>query len=107
MSKSSGREWAERVNAARVLTQKHESRAEAAAALSRKYGISKRQAYRYLEAAQKRDTPLLIPESKVVFTVKLPEGLVEALRQHAAYTKKSLGAVVAQALEAYLGRGRG
>ena len=107
MSKSSGREWAERVNAARVVTQKHESRAEAGAALSREYGISKRQAYRYLEAAQRRDTPLPIPESRVVFIVKLPEGLVEALRQHAAHTRKSLGAVVAHALEAYLGRGRG
>jgi hypothetical protein len=48
-----------------------------------------------------------IPEPKVAFTVKLPRDLIRAVRPFATSTGQPLGEVVTQALEAFLGRGRG
>src|ERR671919_381039 len=83
MARSSDPERAARLNAALALMQEHESLSQAAAVLVGRFGISKRQAYRYLDQARARDGPVPIPDRKVAFTVKLSEGLVEALRQHA------------------------
>jgi predicted DNA-binding transcriptional regulator YafY len=87
--------------------KEHESLSQAAAVLVRKFGISKRQAYRYLDQARARDGPVPIPDRKVAFTVKLSEGLVEALREHARSKGKRLSEIVAEALGAFLRRGRG
>ena len=93
------------MNVALALMRKYDSLPEAAAALARQYAISKRQAYRYLYEAQARDKPVPVPDQKIAFTVKLSEGLVQELRRHAARTGKSLGELVAQALEAFLRKG--
>ncbi len=106
MARSSNVEWAQRVNVALALMRKYESLPEAAAALARQYAISKRQAYRYLHEAQARDRPFPVPDQKIAFTVKLSEGLVQELRRRAARTGKSLSELVAQALEAFLRKGR-
>jgi len=107
MPKSSDPERAARLNAALALIQESENLSQAATVLVRKYGISKRQAYRYLGEARARDGPVPIPDRKVAFTVKLSEGLVEALRKHARVRGKRLTEIVAEALEAFLRRGRG
>lgn len=107
MARSSDPERAARLNAALALMQEHESLSQAAAVLVRRFGISKRQAYRYLDQARARDGPVPIPDRKVAFTVKLSEGLVEALRQHARVRGKRLSEIVAEALGAFLRRGRG
>jgi predicted DNA-binding transcriptional regulator YafY len=107
MARSSDPERAARLNAALALMQEHESLSQAAAVLVGRFGISKRQAYRYLDQARARDGPVPIPDRKVAFTVKLSEGLVEALRQHARVRGKRLSEIVAEALGAFLRRGRG
>lgn len=107
MARSSDPERAARLNAALALMQEHESLSQAAAVLVRRFGISKRQAYRYLDQARARDGPVPIPDRKVAFTVKLSEGLVEALRQHARVRGKRRSEIVAEALGAFLRRGRG
>ena len=107
MARSSDPERAARLNASLALMQEHESLSQAAAVLVRRFGISKRQAYRYLDQARARDGPVPIPDRKVAFTVKLSEGLVEALRQHARVRGKRLSEIVAEALGAFLRRGRG
>ena len=70
------------------------------------YGISKRQAYRYIQEARmiRKDVP--IPDTKIAFTVKLSQNLIQALRQHAKDTGKTLSVIVTQSLEAFLQNGQ-
>jgi len=79
---------------------------DAAATLGARYGMSKRQAYRYLHEAQQQPQPVPIPQHKIAFTVKLSEGLVQRLRQRARSSGQTLSELVSQALEALLGKGR-
>ena len=106
MARSSDAVKAERINAALDALRRYDSLAEAAQALVQAYGMSKRQAYRYLREAQTHDQPVPLPEPKVAFTVKLSEGLVQRLRQRAAQTGLSLSDLVTQAVEVFLRRGR-
>ncbi len=70
------------------------------------YGISKRQAYRYIQEAKmiRKDVP--IPDTKIAFTVKLSQNLIQALRQHAKDTGKTLSEIVTRSLEAFLQNGQ-
>ena len=68
-------------------------------------GISPRQAYRYVEQAQELDKPLAAVDAKVVFTVKLPQTVVDRLHQYAESTGQTLSHIVSQALWALLRRG--
>jgi predicted transcriptional regulator len=47
-----------------------------------------------------------VPEPGVVFTVRLPGRLAAAVRGHARESGRTISAVVAQALEEFLARGR-
>jgi predicted transcriptional regulator len=47
-----------------------------------------------------------VPEAAGVFTVRLPVRLAAAVREHAATSGRTISAVVAQALEEFLERGR-
>lgn len=109
MSKSTHSVRAERINVALGLIQKHSQIADAVVDMVRLYGLSKRQAYRYLEMAKQLTEPIPIPEQTIAFTVKLPTGLIQKLRQHAQLKGLTLSELVGQALEAFLhsGRGRG
>lgn len=107
MAKSSRSEHAQRINAAVELMKKYGSPAQAAGALAGRYRMSQRQAYRYVQLAQTVGASVTIPESKLAFTVKLPRGLIQAIRQHAARAGQPLGDVVAQALTAFLAEGGG
>ena len=82
MTKSSESEQARRVNAT-VSLLKRKSASETLRWLIAHYGLSRRQAYRYLRQAQMAGAPLPIPEAKQVFTVKLPVSLVRQVRQQA------------------------
>ena len=66
------------------------------------FGISERQAFRYLRKAEEAAEPLPAPEAKVALTVKLPIGLIGRVRRQASHQAGSLGEFVASALEAYL-----
>lgn len=47
-----------------------------------------------------------VPQARAVFTVKLPVALVARVRAHAGASGRTISAVVAQALEEFLSRGR-
>lgn len=104
MGRSTNSLRAERINAALELLQHTESLAAAARTMVEAYGMSKRQAYRYLHGAQTQRQPLPIPTQKIPFTVKLPPAIVEEARQHAHQHAKSLSHLVERALAAYLQR---
>jgi hypothetical protein len=70
--------------------------------MMRRFRISRRQAYRYVQRAEEARQPMEIPAQKVVFTVKLPEKLAKRIRRFADSSGRTLSAVVAQALEAFL-----
>jgi hypothetical protein len=84
------------------LLKKTASLAEAVSALTKRCGLSSRQAYRYLRQAQAVDKPLPIPESKAVFTVKLAPSLIKAVRRQARRHGQQISELVARALEDFL-----
>jgi hypothetical protein len=100
-----GDEFAARVNAAAELVAERSSVADAARELAGRFGLSERQARRYVERAA-AGGPVEVPEATIVFTVKLPVQLAARLRAHAAGSGRTISSVVAQALEEFLPRGR-
>ena len=98
---------AERLNHARDVWGQAPALPDAVRELVRACGISPRQAYRDLQAARRLRAPVPIPEATIAFTVKLPRGLVRALRAQAATTGLSLSAIVGRAIMAHLARSRG
>src|SRR5580704_3741335 len=94
-------EFAERVNRAAVLLRRL-SPADAVRALQAEFGLSERQARRYVNAG---------PERPAVFTVRLAPSLIGGLRGRAGVTGQTLSAVTAEAVHTYLagagGRGGG
>lgn len=98
MTKSSESEQARRVNATVSLLKRKTSPAEVLRWLIAEYGLSRRQAYRYLQQAQTARGPLLVPEAKKVFTVKLPVSLIRRVRQQARRERGAISQWVAAAL---------
>lgn len=107
MARASDAQKAERLNRARLLLQQYEHVPEAVAELVRSCSISPRQAYRYLEQAQRLKRPVPIADTKVAFTVKLSRSLVQRLRMYAASTGLTLSEIVSRALTTVLSRGGG
>lgn len=106
MVKSSNKERARRINTAHSLLQKTGASAQAVNAMIAQYGISKRQAYRYIQEAQRIGAHIPIPEVKIAFTVKLTPNLIQTLRQHSIDSGKSLSDIVTMALETFLQKGQ-
>ena len=104
-SRADSAERAARVNLAADLLAAGTAAADAARVLASRLGCSQRQARRYVDrAAASGRVP--VPEPGVVFTVKLPGRLAVAVREHARESGRTISAVVAQALEEFLARGR-
>jgi hypothetical protein len=99
-------EYARRVNAAARLLRER-SAADAVHALAAGHGISERQARRYVRAAGDAPDGVAVPERTAAFTVKLPVGLIAALRSDARSGGQTLSGVAAQALRAHLDEARG
>jgi hypothetical protein len=97
-------ELAERVNVTCSLLKEGSSRDEALPLIMDRFGVSRRQAYRYIEEALRIKRTVPVPERKVVFTVKVPESLVSFIRHVADATGESLSVIVTQALKAFLKR---
>jgi hypothetical protein len=74
--------------------------AEAAVTLSRNFGLSRRQAYRYLEEAE--GPPLVPAEVSVTITLKLPASLARDLRVHATDSGMTTSEIVRRAIAAFL-----
>ena len=93
---------AERVNAAAELLGSGVAPVEAARLVAQRFSVSVRQARRYVEAAAAG--PVAIPETSVVFTVKLPASLAARVREHAHDRGVTISAVVTRALTEFLHR---
>src|SRR4051812_34707155 len=107
MGRASDAPKAERLNRARVLLRQFDQWPEAVERLARDYSISARQAYRYLQQAQRLKEPVPVRESKRAFTVKLPRSLIQRVRLYASTKRISISEVVSRALGALLPRGGG
>lgn len=101
--RASAGQRARRINAAAEVLESGVETAEAARQLARRFRLSERQARRYVDEARERGS-VAVPESTVVFTVRLPAGLVRRLRRHARTSRRTLSSLVAEALEQWLER---
>ena len=101
MIRSTRVQKAERLRAARRLLADEIGMAEAAVALSRTFGLSRRQAYRYLELAR-AGAPPLAAENSVTITLKMPESLARGPRVYATERGVTTSEVVRQAVAAFL-----
>ncbi|MDH3460133.1 MAG: hypothetical protein OEM00_04000 [Burkholderiaceae bacterium] len=106
MSRSNGVERAQRLNAAFDLLSQGQVLTQAAAMLTEEFGLSRRQAYRYLQGAQAIKRPLPIAAPSVAITVKVPEDVAAKLRVHARASGSTIGNVVSRAVSALLARER-
>lgn len=102
MARSTKMEKARHLNTARGLLQRQVALPEAVRRLSREFGLSERQAYRYLEEAAQLDRAVEVPEATVPITMKLPPRTVELLRKYARSSGLTIGAIVTGALNAFL-----
>src|SRR5215831_9333118 len=106
MDRASNVERAERLNHARGLLQRCEHLPDAVDRMVIDCSVSPRQAYRYLQQARRLKQDVPVTDSKIAFTVKLSEKLVERLRCYATTKGLSLSDIVSRALEALLTRGK-
>src|ERR1700692_3081277 len=102
MSRANSVQRAVRLNQARDLLRRFAARPARAARLARICSISPRQAYRYLQQAQRLKDPVPVGEVKVAFTVKLPPTLMGAVKRYAAAQRQHISEVVERALRAQL-----
>ena len=107
MSRATEVQKATRLNRARTLLREAATLPAAVERLAQDCAISPRQAYRYLQQAQRLTAPVPVSEAKRAFTVKLPHSLIRRVRGYATATGASISEVVSRALLAFLGRGRG
>jgi predicted DNA-binding transcriptional regulator YafY len=107
MARSTRAEKARLLNAAHQLLAHGEQLSEAAQTLSREYGLSRRQAYRYLEQAARLRRPVPVEEASVPISLELPASIVRQLRSYATKTGLPLREVVTRALRAFLSTVRG
>jgi predicted DNA-binding transcriptional regulator YafY len=107
MGRASDTQKVERLNRARTLVREFDQLSDAVEQLAQDCSISPRQAYRYLQEAQRLKEPLAVIEPKLAFTVKLPPSLIRRVRLYASVKDLSISEVVSRALLALLPRGRG
>ena len=107
MSRSNGAERAHRLNAAFDLLRQGYAVAQASASLTEEFGLSQRQAYRYVQEALAIKRPVPIVPASVAITVKVPEEIAAKLRLHAQVTGTTIGDVVARAVTGLIARESG
>jgi hypothetical protein len=96
-------EYAERVNAAADLVNAGVGVAEAARLLAARFGLSQRQARRYVDRAAQVG-PVAAARVTTVFTVKVPVDVVGQIRAYAKASGQTISAVVTQALQDFVSR---
>jgi len=107
MRRSTDSEKAERLNAAHGLLARGQTIAEAALSLSRRFAMSRRQAYRYLEEAKTIGQPVVVGEPSTAVTFKLPPSLVDAVRVRARAEGATISDLVSRALRMLLSEANG
>lgn len=106
MRRSSKADKARQLNAAYSLLRRPITLPEAMQALAREFGLSERQAYRYLDEAAHLEGPVEVSEAMVPITIKLPVRTARILRAYARSSGLTIGAIVARALASFLGTQR-
>ncbi len=102
MKRSLKSELAQRINHAFTLLKKEMPPSQIVEQLVEKFGVSKVQAYRYLQQAKKNKEYMAIPEASEVFTVKLPPSLSRGIRDFASSKGITISKAVSKALEDFL-----
>ncbi len=102
MARSTKANKARLLNAAYGLLACDTELPAAAQSLSRKFDLSRRQAYRYLAQAANLAQPVPVEEASIPITLKLPPRTVRVLRSYAARSGLTLGEIVTRALEAFV-----
>ena len=102
MSRSTKVDKARQLNAAYRLLERNMELSEAAQSLSREFGLSRRQAYRYLEEASQLDEPIEVAEASAPITLKLPPRTIRLLRSYAKHSGLTVGEIVTRALSGFL-----
>jgi hypothetical protein len=103
MPRSTKADKARQLNAAHRLLERKVALPEAAQKLSRKFGLSLRQAYRYLEEAAQLERPVEVTEATVPITIKLPPTTIRLLRAYASSSGLTIGTIVTRALDVFWG----
>ena len=106
MGRSTKADKARQLNAAYSMLLRNIALPEAMQRLSREFGLSERQAYRYLEEATHLDRPVEVSEVTVPITLKLPVRTARLLRAYARSSGLTIGVIVTRALAAFLGAQR-
>jgi hypothetical protein len=101
MPRSTKVDRARQLNAAYRLLVSNVALPEAAQNLSRNFGLSLRQAYRYLEEAARLERPVEVTEASVPITLKLPPTTIRRLRSYAKSSGLTMGVIVTRALDAF------
>ena len=102
MIRSTRVQKAERLRMARQLLADEIGMSEAAMALSREFGLSRRQAYRYLEVARAGAPGPMPVENSVTVTLKMPASLARSLRNHATKRGVTTSEIIRRAVAAFL-----
>src|SRR5207244_1881296 len=97
MKRTTNYDSSKRLNNALALLGDGESAHRSAEVLSEKFGISFRQAYRYIQEAQLMGKPLLVSEPNIPMTIKIPKDIAIKLRKYAQTNKLTQGEIVARA----------
>ncbi len=74
--------------------------------LSREFGLSRRQAYRYLQEARAIGHRVTVSEASVAITLKIPGSVARELRAYATSSGLTLGEIVARAVSRFLSAAR-
>ena len=102
MARSTKADKARQLNAAYNMLRSKVGFPEAMQRLSREFGLSERQAYRYLEEASQLERPVEVIEATVPITLKVPERTAHLLRAYSKSTGLTIGAIVTRALTMFL-----
>src|SRR5713226_6562125 len=106
MGHATATEKAERLNHARRVLADVDRISDAVDRMMRECGLSRRQAYRYVQEAQELTAPVHVPDVKVPLTVTVPQRVMRTLRAHAQATGVSFSDIVSRAIVALLARSR-
>ena len=102
MTRSSNTDKTHRLNAAFKMLAQGYTLADAAEALTQQFGLSRRQAYRYLQEAKGIDAPVLVASPSIPVTIKIPADVAKRLRSHAQTSGMTIGEIVSHAIVSFL-----
>jgi predicted DNA-binding transcriptional regulator YafY len=107
MARSTEVQKSERLNAAHSLLARGIDMREAVVSLSRQFGISRRQAYRYLQEAETIGHPVPVSAPSVPITLKISADIVGEVRAYSVISGLTLSEIVTRAITAFLTAVRG